>query len=254
MNSFVRSIMRSIPKVEATKCTQVMNGVQHLPKRCYTNISQNVIGLKPLSNTSDIVKRNLHTRGDQELVSFLSKEIAAEKETMVPKLPSHLDSFAVKGDKASITLSKQFHDEEISIKMNVNHSISPESSNQYPEEGQNAELKSRPSFDVDIVANNKTISFTCEFIESSTEQGESQDMDSFGISEVSVYNSEWAEAEYAVSGEVMDEKLYDMLLNYLEERGISEEFVEKMSSLCSDHEHAQYVGLLERMESFMNRK
>lgn len=48
--------------------------------------------------------------------------------------------------------------------------------------------------------------------------------------------------------------MYDLMMNYLEERGVSEEFVEKLSDLCSDYEHSMYVGLLQKVQDFVNRK
>ena len=48
--------------------------------------------------------------------------------------------------------------------------------------------------------------------------------------------------------------MYDLLMNMLEERGISNEFAEKLSTLCSDYEHSLYVGLLQGVQDFVKRK
>jgi len=186
------------------------------------------------------------------LVSFLTKEISGEKETLVPKLPTKLGEFSVASDRASITLTRKFEDEEIVITMNVNHSVREEASTE-----EEVAMSSKPAFEVEVKTAKKTMAFSCEFLEEPemAEPGQPQeDVDLFGISELTIYNNEWNEVDYAVSGEILDEKLYDLLLNYLEERGISEEFADKMSTLCTDHEHAQYVSLLEGIQDFVSRK
>lgn len=50
--------------------------------------------------------------GDQELVSFLQEEIAAEKKNLTPKVPAMLDDFSVKPLLSQLVLTKKFHDEE----------------------------------------------------------------------------------------------------------------------------------------------
>lgn len=50
------------------------------------------------------------------------------------------------------------------------------------------------------------------------------------------------------------QQLYDHLMNYLEERGVSEEFADKLSGVCSDYEHSLYVGLLEKLQAFVHKK
>lgn len=97
--------------------------------------------------------------------------------------------------------------------------------------------------------------------------------DIFGIDEISIYDGEWNEHVYAVSGEVVDtvrvrimytsqcfinkfnfQYLYDLILNYLEEKGISNEFVEKLSKYSTSYEHSAYIGLLEGLSKFVAGK
>lgn len=86
-----------------------------------------------------------------------------------------------------------------------------------------------------------------------------------------MFNGEWTEKNYAVSGDVLDgvsrfdlfwfaersifmmlmfQYFYDLLMNLLEEKGISNEFVTKLSTLSTNYEHATYVGLLESLSKF----
>lgn len=44
--------------------------------------------------------------------------------------------------------------------------------------------------------------------------------------------------------------LYDLLMNLLEEKGISNEFVEKLGELSTSFEHSSYIGLLESLSKF----
>lgn len=195
----------------------------------------------------------IHTRGDRELVEFLQEEIVAEKKGMVDGLPSHLDDFAIKGKDAELILTKNFHDEQITITLNVNHTVDAEG----PVEGtQEADLKSRPSFEVDVKVGSKTLSFTCSYISPGEALAEGQDQgeDVFGINELTMYQGEWTEETYCISGDILDGMMYDLLMNMLEERGISNEFAEKLSNLCSDYEHSMYVSLLQNVQDFVKRK
>lgn len=115
-------------------------------------------------------------------------------------------------------------------------------------------MKSKPGFEIDIERNCKTLSFTCSF----TEPGEPSDdgyNDIFGIDEVTYFeNNVSSEKTYAVDGEVLDGYLYDLLMTILEEKGISNEFVQKLSDIATSHEHASYINLLENINCFIQGK
>jgi len=42
-------------------------------------------------------------------------------------------------------------------------------------------------------------------------------------------------------------------MNYLEERGITDEFSHQMSDFCSDYEHSLYVNLIEKVQNFVKK-
>lgn len=197
----------------------------------------------------------LHTRGDRELVEFLQEEIVAEKKTVRGSIPQHLDDFAVKLKDAEVILTKNFHDEKITISLNVNHTVESEEQEINVEQTEEANLTSRPSFEVDIQIGSKILSFTCSYTTpSDVVEGQDQVEDVFGISELTIYEGEWAESTYCVSGDILDGMMYDLLMNMLEERGITSEFAEKLSSLCSNYEHVLYVSLLQQVQDFVKRK
>lgn len=198
----------------------------------------------------------MHTRGDRELVEFLQEEIVAERKSLVSSaVPSHVDEFAVSATKAEIKLTRSFHDEDITITMNVNHTVDTDApvelSGEQPDTG---ELKSRPSFEVDIKVGSKTLSFTCSFTgpQEAAEGGEQEDV--FGINEVTMYEGEWSEEVYCVSGDILDGMMYDLMMNMLEERGITNDLAEQISTLCSNYEHSLYVSLLQNVQDFIKRK
>lgn len=193
---------------------------------------------------------------ERELVDFLSEEIAAERKAQKFKtLPSEIGGFKVKFDGAEVELTKALGSETIKVSFNVNHTvdtdvepeISPEQDN--PELG---ELKSKPTFEVDIKRGNKTLSFTCSFLQGQAQEGEYDDL--FGIDELTIYEGEHSEKVYAVAGDVLDGYLYDLLMNYLEEKGISNEFVDKLSAFSTGYEHHNYIGLLESISKFVSSK
>ncbi|XP_019871906.2 complement component 1 Q subcomponent-binding protein, mitochondrial isoform X2 [Aethina tumida] len=204
----------------------------------------------------NMTKHGVHSKGERELVEFLTEEILAEKKAQkVKTIPTELDGFAASLNGAEVTLTKQCGDETVKIKFNINHTVDTEAE---PELHENldkpeiGELKSKPSFDVELIRNKTTVSIRCSFI-GPNEQDEGYN-DIFGIDEISIYDGEWNENTYAVSGEVIDSYLYDLLLNYLEEKGISNEFVEKLSQYSTAYEHTAYIGLLEGLSKFVSGK
>ncbi|EDW02105.1 complement component 1 Q subcomponent-binding protein, mitochondrial [Drosophila grimshawi] len=199
---------------------------------------------------------NVHTKGERELVEFLTEEILAERKVQKGKtVPTTLDGFSVKLTGSEVELSKQTDKEKVIISLNVNHTVDSE---QEPEINPNAdkpelgEMRSKPQFEVDIVKGNTTLSFTCSYLEGEAQEGEYNDV--FSIDEMSIYEGEWNEKIYAVAGDVLDGYLYDLLMNLLEEKGISNEFAEKLSDLATAHEHISYIALLEKLSKFTGSK
>uniref|UniRef100_A0A6M2DNN6 Putative complement component 1 n=1 Tax=Xenopsylla cheopis TaxID=163159 RepID=A0A6M2DNN6_XENCH len=202
----------------------------------------------------------MHTKGEKELAEFLSEEIVAEKKAQkIKNVPSELDGFKVKLDGAEVTLTKNTSLECIQVSFNVNHTVDAEGEAQIDptmDKPDFAEMKSRPTFEVDLVRNGKTLSFTCSFMQEPEATGQSLQTDAyskydvFGIDEVTMYEGEWNDKTYAVAGDVLDGYLYDLLMNLLEEKGITNEFAEKIADFSTVYEHSAYVGLLEGLSKF----
>lgn len=232
---------------------------------CSTNPQDNNVGSLKLKAPTNICgcgcgsQRLQHTKSEQELVQFLSEEIAAEcKAQKIKSIPSKIDGFEVKLDGAEVTLTKKSGNETVIVNFNVNHTVDTDAETE-PEVNPNmdkpeefAELKSKPSFDIDLQLGDQTLSFTCSFLSSDSVQQTDEYNDIFGIDELSIFKGEWNEKTYAVSGDVLDGCLYDLLMNMLEEKGISNEFVEKISDFSTAYEHSLYIALLENTKKFVS--
>lgn len=198
----------------------------------------------------------MHTKGERELVEFLAEEIVAERKAQKKKtLPTEIDGFKVKLDGADVELIKDAGKEKITISFNVNHTVDAEEEPEITPTQDNpefGEMKSKPTFEVEITKENKTLSFSCSFLQGEAQEGEYNDV--FGIDELTVFEGEWSDKTYAVAGDVLDGYLYDLLMNYLEEKGISNEFAEKIIDFSTVYEHHQYISLLESLSSFAIEK
>jgi len=199
---------------------------------------------------------NLHTKGDQELFSFLTDEIATERKTMKDgPVGNTLEGFAVKAEQSELILTKKFHDEEIEITLNVNHTVDADDGGEERAGEDQSEMRSRPNFEIDIKKGNQTLSFSCSYIRDTPVEASQDDYtDNFIIDEIALYEGEWKEQVYAVAGDILDGYLYDLFMNLLEERGISNEFTDKLSDFCTDYEHQLYVSLLTRLQTFVGQK
>lgn len=99
-------------------------------------------------------------------MEFLTEEILSERKAQKSKtLPTELDGFKVQLNGAEVTLTKQVENETIRIIFNVNHSVDDvepeiEPNMDKPELG---ELKSKPSFNVQIISGKTTLSLSCLF-------------------------------------------------------------------------------------------
>ncbi|XP_035439867.1 complement component 1 Q subcomponent-binding protein, mitochondrial isoform X1 [Spodoptera frugiperda] len=202
-------------------------------------------------STSQLKPRPL---GERELVEFLTEEIVAERKAQKVKvLPAELEGFVVCGDGAEVVLSKKLKDELVRITFNVNHTVDSDDleGEVQPEKQEFAEMRSRPQFEVDLVRGDTTLGFTCSYLqEPPPAAGADEYNDVFGIDEVTIYKGEWNDKVYAVAGDVLDGYLYDLLMNLLEEKGISNEFVNKLSDFSTAYEHSAYIKLLESVSQF----
>lgn len=202
--------------------------------------------------------RHVHSKGERELIEFLAEEIATEsKNRKVKTLPTDVEGFKVETDGADVKLTKSSGDETIEIHFNINHTVDNESeANIDPaqDKAEFGELKSKPTFDVDIKRGTTTLSFTCSFFDSEPPQTEDGYNDVFGIDEITLFDGEWEERNYSVAGEILDGCLYDLLMNLLDEKGVNNDFVEKLQDFATAYENHLYINMLQNIQKFTSKK
>ncbi|KAK9504554.1 hypothetical protein O3M35_010865 [Rhynocoris fuscipes] len=202
----------------------------------------------------------IHTKGEKELAEFLTEEIAAEKQLQERKLPNEVNGFKVEANGPEVILTKNMGHETIKIVLNVNHAVGEETdydtSESAPTSRDDAKpIVNRPPFDVEIVKDGKILGFKCSMVVPPPKDAATGDdgyNDLFTIDEVVMSNGSWKETDYHVPGEIMDGTLYDLLMNLLEDKGVHNEFVEKLTSFSTDYEHSLYIKLLEDMQRFVS--
>lgn len=198
------------------------------------------------------------TAGEKELADFLNEEIAAEKKLQKNKnIPSEVDGFKVQVDESEVSFIKSLPHETIEVNFNINHSVDADVEpevNPNMDKPELGEMKSRPTFEVEIKRGNQTLGFTCSTVAPGVESQESEYNDLFTIDEVVMYEGEWKDSNYAVSGEVLDGTLYDLLMNLLEDKGITNDFVEKIVEFSTAYEHSKYIKMLENVQHFVAHK
>jgi len=88
-------------------------------------------------------------------------------------------------------------------------------------------MKSRPQFEVKLTKGTQTTRFACAFVQDGGDLPEDEGPSKYFI---------------------------DLLMNLLEERGVSNDFASKMSELATKREHDLFVNLLEKLQSFVQGK
>lgn len=212
-----------------------------------------------LLRTSTCSYSQISSKGDQELADFLVEEIEAEKKARKSAQLPKIEGFDVKLEGSEVTLTRAFNQETITVRLNVNHSVDAEDAEEFSANQESApepgEMKSKPNFTVEIERGGKKLFFSCTFNEGVEPEGQSENYaDSFGVTEFAIYEGEWTDEVYTVSGDIMDGYLYDLLMNMLEERGISSEFGYNLVNFCTVYEHSLYIGLLEKLKVFVSKK
>jgi len=201
---------------------------------------------------------DLHTKGDQELVTFLKDEIVQESKGLKSAVAKNIGDFQVTSNNAEVVLQRKFNDETVKIRFNVNHTVDSEVVEDAPlrseKQEQEGEMRSKPNFDVDIQKGNQTLTFNCSFIRDQSPDPQEEYSDLFLIDELALYEGEFNEQTYAVAGDILDGYLYDLFMNMLEDRGITNEFVQKLSDFSTEYEHQLYVGMLKSLQEFVQKK
>ncbi|XP_052798030.1 complement component 1 Q subcomponent-binding protein, mitochondrial-like isoform X2 [Mya arenaria] len=214
--------------------------------------------------TSAVPCRQVQTEADSKLGEFLSEEISREKET-VPEVISKVEGWEVETDGAGVILRKKFNDESVKVEFDVNDSVDSGSLYDAPPEAEGGSevppMVSRPPFEVEIKKKSgRTLTFMCEFTaQEPPYEGQNEEgiEDQFQIVEVRVDQpSETGTIEnfYSHSSAVMDGNLYEMLMDMLDERGIDDNFINKMVDFATSYEQQQYLNFLQKLRDVIQEK
>ncbi|XP_025410594.1 complement component 1 Q subcomponent-binding protein, mitochondrial [Sipha flava] len=192
--------------------------------------------------------RLAHSSVEKELQQFLDNEIKTEEQTSDKTyLPKTFEGFKVNADGAEIELIKESSDETIAIKFNINHSVSEEET----EGAEKVALRSKPDFEVDITRGNTILGFNCSYASNfDNAELEEADEDVFHIDEVTIYEDKYSDNKYALAGDTLDSDLYDLLITFLAEKGISNTFVENLSDFSTQYEQKVYIKFLSDLRKF----
>lgn len=74
--------------------------------------------------------------------------------------------------------------------------------------------------------------------------------DIFAIQELTIFKGEHNDKVYACAGDVLDGYFYDLLMNLLSEKGITDEFAAKLAELATQYEQSLFVNLLQDTKKF----
>jgi complement component 1 Q subcomponent-binding protein len=193
--------------------------------------------------------RLAHSSVEKELKQFLDNEIKTEEQTSdKTHLPKIFEGFKVCADGAEVELVKETSNETIAIKFNINHSVSEEES----EGVDKVALRSKPDFEIDITRGDVILGFNCSFANNfdNTEELEESNEDIFHIDEVTIYESKYSDNKYALAGDTLDADLYDLMMTFLSEKGISNTFVENLSDFSTQYEQKVYIKFLNDLKQF----
>jgi len=265
------AVFRTFGRV-ASRATESVKMTSHtlacLPGRSLYSLSHAATYNKALCMPNYSFAGSCYTRGAhseniasgaKELVEFLEDEITTERGLLKSKtIPSQINGFQVKLDGSEVKLVKETGAETVTVSFNINQSVSSNSDDPDVspplEEEEDEVMKSKPNFEVDIQKDDTTLAFNCSYVEDEGNQGTHGDGDSyddlFAIDDVTIYKGKWKETNYSVSGDVLGGDLYDLLMNILEEKGVSNEFVDNLSQLATTYEHTAYINLLQDLKKF----
>lgn len=210
---------------------------------------------------------------EQELSQFLAQDIKEERK--LSKAPANgpgVPGFDVQASGSELILRRSHGNEQITIKLNVNGTVDgnpaefvdDETNAKAQEEPLAGEMRSLPDFLVEIRKKNATTAlvFSCGFLDERVDEAEQPDKaDLFEIhnffvleNNVSIESQEVNERVYLGDGQLIDGQLYDLLMDYLDERGVGVEFGEHLIEYATYYEHGQYVKLLESIHKFIELK
>lgn len=252
MFPFSRSVIalgRRVLTATSSRLTQYHQ--HHHLARSFLPVSAQLNGNKYFPARAFASSASTDRKSEAEITEHLQSEIEMEKESQPGALPTLPGGWKVTADGSDLTLTKSYKGEEITIKANVSYSV--DSANPGADEQEGAtQMVCKPDFAIEIKKGASILGLNCSYIheDEGVEEGGEKLEDDFQINEISVYEGEFEKNNYAITGDVIDGTLYDMLMNILEDRGVDQAFAKALVEYATVYEHSQYVRLLENLKKF----
>lgn len=204
---------------------------------------------KPVSQSPQTL-----TTLQRNLLELVTAEIVEERRVQLKLEPPYMvNDFIGQFSGSKVELIRESPEERIHIFFNVSKSVPCRSD----EAGDLSEVRSVPKFEVLIKRNDLMLSIFCVFKPSAFEDMEPDSMDQslqendvFEIQDLSLYNNGWNDSCFTIDASLIDNDLQDMILETLEEKGITQEFARKLSDFATAREHALYIEFLENLSKF----
>lgn len=214
----------------------------------------------------------IHTNVDRDLVAFLDGEIEAEKgQTRIPKNGPGVPGYQITSKGSSLKLVRKLDIETITVKLNVNGSVDPDGPSDEELEmaqsgqadpAQAGDMKAKPDFVIEISKpDGQILAFNCRLYADSELPADQPDADKFEIEGFALLNAEdvdedgdWDENLYVGDAGIVDGQMYDLLMNFLDSRGIGNEFIDNLVDYATYYEHSRFVDLLSGIKSFVSKK
>jgi len=258
LHHFTRNLGARIPS--AATCNVI-------PSKCMSTLTSSSRLLKrSIPTFQRLPTCSLITNADKGLSKFLTVEIAYEKENATHVRPE-FSNFEVSDNGMQVTLSREYEasKEMVIVEFDVNESTNIDEPGEIDEESdeESTEIVSYPIFNVAIQKASGTIlNFKCLYGQARADKYLKEEDDSlaepneepvapsqFYIDSVSVSKEDHMSI-YDAETTKLDPNLYNYLMAMLNERGINEQFSEKLLLLSSAIEQEQYVKLLNDLDAF----
>ncbi|KAH8292916.1 hypothetical protein KR044_008661 [Drosophila immigrans] len=198
----------------------------------------------------------------RDLLELITAEIVEERRLQLKLDPPYMiDDFVGHFSGSKVELVKQSPNERINVFFNVSKSVPNRNDNNDTCDGDgdcsSPTVRSVPKFEVLIKRNDLMLSIFCVFKSTALEDIEPDATDQqqleneiFEIQDLSLYNNGWNDSCFTVDASLIDDDLHDMIVEMLEEKGITQQFARKLSDLATTREHGLYIEFLENLSKF----
>jgi hypothetical protein len=215
---------------------------RQVSKCLYRALSTSIV--RPVRLTTS----TLMSKVDSEMVNYVNDQLGHETARTIPTIKGWSEC-VIEGALGS--MSKQHGNETIKVRFSTN-GIMPSLEDQDELEERGKEVLCYPAFEVVCERpGKKSIFVACQMENPAlSNEDDSEDADPYEIINISV-GSEDDESPYILNMDVMEDEFYDGILGFLEERGITDEFIENLCHVATDIENNKYRDLLLGLKDFV---